>query len=188
MKLLGALALVAAGALFFVGQVVVQAAWTAPFSWADNNISDLGMVGCGDWGSPPRYVCSPWHVLMNAVFVTNGVLIAIGAIGLFRGAARYLLLAAAIGCVLVGLAPADVDENLHVLGAALVFVLGNVGMIVTRRRLPVLLGVVGLVATVLHVTGHGLGIGVAGMERVAVFPLFAWFLIEGLRHSRRLHM
>lgn len=183
-KILGAITLATAGLLFFVGQLVVQSAWTTPFSWADNNISDLGMVACRDWGSPARYVCSPWHPLMNAVFVLNGVLIAVGALGVFRGAVRYLLLAAAIGCVLVGLAPADVDENLHVLGAALVFLLGNVAMIVVRRWVPVVLGVVGLVATVLHVTGHGLGIGVAGMERVALFPLFAWFVLEGARRLR----
>lgn len=181
-RLLGGLALAAAGLAFFVGQIVVQSAWTTPFSWAENNISDLGMRTCGEWGEPVRYVCSPWHAGMNAVFVVNGVLIAIGAVLAIRGrVARILLLAAAVGCVLVGLAPADVDENLHVLGAALVFVLGNAGMIATRRRLPVVLGVLGLVATGLHLSRHGLGLGVAGMERLAVFPLFVWFVIEGVR-------
>ena len=173
---LGASALALAGLFFFVGQLVVQAAWTTPFSWADNNISDLGETS------------APWHALMNAVFVTNGLLLAVGAVTLFRRAARYLFLAAAAGSVLVGLAPADVNENPHVLGAALVFVLGNLGMITARpagpRWVPVLFGVVGLVATVLHVTRHGLGIGVAGMERVAVFPLFAWFVIEGVIRLR----
>jgi hypothetical membrane protein len=121
---------------------------------------------------------------MNTVFVLNGALVAAGAVTLFRGVVRYLLLAAAVGCVLVGLAPADVDENTHVVGAALVFVLGNLGLIATRRRLAVLFGVVGLIATGLHVTRHGLGIGVAGMERVAVYPLFVWFLIEGVTRLR----
>ncbi|GAA3386410.1 DUF998 domain-containing protein [Cryptosporangium minutisporangium] len=198
-RLLGGLALAAAGTAFFAGQLVVQSAWTTSFSWADNNISDLGMVSCRTWGDPARYVCSPWHAVMNAVFVANGVLIGIGAVFGLRGGgrgrvARYLLLAAAIGCCLVGIAPADVDENLHVLGAALVFLLGNVGMIaawsVTRgpRWLPVLFGVVGLVATGLHLSKHGLGLGVAGMERLAVFPLFVWFLVEGaliVRAARR---
>ncbi|TQS43296.1 DUF998 domain-containing protein [Cryptosporangium phraense] len=180
--LLGALALATAGLAFFVGQLVVQSAWTTPFSWADNNISDLGMVSCGDWGDPARYVCSPWHAGMNAVFVANGILIAIGALlAVPRRLARVLLLAAAVGCVLVGLAPADLDENRHVLGAALVFVLGNAGIIAVRKPLPVVLGAVGLVATGLHLSRHGLGLGVAGMERLAVFPLFAWFLIEGVR-------
>ncbi|GAA0243217.1 DUF998 domain-containing protein [Cryptosporangium japonicum] len=172
-RILGAVALASAGTLFFVGQWVVQSAWTEPFSWADNNISDLGEVS------------APWHRLMNTVFVLNGALVATGAVTLFRGAVRYLLLAAAVGCVLVGLAPADVDENTHVLGAALVFVLGNLGLIATRRRLGVVFGIVGLIATGLHVTGHGLGIGVAGMERVAVYPLFLWFLIEGVARLRK---
>ena len=168
----GAAALTTAGVLFFAGQLIAQSAWTTPFSWADDNISDLGET------------TAPWHTLMNTVFVVNGVLVAVGAVTLQRGAARVLLLAAAVGCVLVGLAPADVAENPHVLGAALVFVLGNLGMIVSRsalpRWVPVLLGFVGLVATVLHVTRHGLGLGVGGMERVAVFPLFGWFLVDGL--------
>ncbi|SHM94457.1 DUF998 domain-containing protein [Cryptosporangium aurantiacum] len=194
-RVLGGLALAVAGVAFFVGQVVVQSAWTTPFSWADNNISDLGMVSCGTWGDPARYVCSPWHPLMNAVFVVNGVLIAIGVVLGLRGrAARGLLLAAAVGCVLVGYAPADVDENLHVLGAVLVFLLGNAGMIAARsvtrgpRWLPVLFGVVGLVATGLHLSKQGLGLGVAGMERLALFPLFVWFVIEGVlivRDARR---
>lgn len=175
---LGALALALAGLFFFVGQFVVQAAWTTPFSWAENTISDLGTAA------------SPWHTLMNAVFVTNGVLLAVGSVTQFRGAARYLLLAAAIGSVLVGAAPSDVAENPHVVGAALVFVVGNLGMIAAGpaapRWVPVLFGVVGLVATVLFATRADLGLGVGGMERVAVYPLFAWFLIEGAIRLRML--
>ncbi|MFI5958560.1 DUF998 domain-containing protein [Cryptosporangium sp. NPDC051539] len=97
---LGGAALATAGVAFFAGQFVVQSAWTTPFSWADNTISDLGTAE------------SPWHALMNTVFVANGVLVAIGALLSPRGrAVRALLLGVAAGSVLVGLVPSDAGSG-----------------------------------------------------------------------------
>lgn len=62
---LGAVLWVVAGPLFLLAQLVVQAAWSAPFSWATNNISDLGNVRCQPWGDDARYVCSPLHALIT---------------------------------------------------------------------------------------------------------------------------
>lgn len=98
------------------------------------------------------------------------------------GAYSWLL---AAPLFLAGAYPADVDENHHFLAALLIFVPGNVGMIVAAlaRRSPVLgamrpvslaLGLTGLTGTALFLAQVGLGIGVGGMERVAVFPLLAW--------------
>ncbi|MFD2762896.1 DUF998 domain-containing protein [Micromonospora eburnea] len=126
-----------------------------------------------------------------------GVLLTWSALG--RGAAttaaRLLALAGAGGFVLAGAYPADVNENNHFLAALLIFVLGNVGMIVAAlaRRSPVLgavragslaLGLTGLVGTALFLAQVDLGIGVGGMERVAVFPLFAWTVVVAVRVLR----
>jgi len=61
---------------FFVVQGIVQAAWSTPFSLAHNMISDLARETCGPLYRAPgiEVACSPWHALMNASMVTNGVL------------------------------------------------------------------------------------------------------------------
>ncbi|MEU2613503.1 DUF998 domain-containing protein [Micromonospora sp. NPDC007271] len=206
---LGSYSWLLAAPLFLAANVITGLAWRHPrFSWATNNISDLGNVTCGSWGtSRPRPVCSPWHGAMNAATVLTGVLLALGVLltwsalgrGVATTAARLLTLAAAAGYVLAGAYPADVHENNHVLGAGLIFVLGNAGMIVASlaRRSPVLrpvrpvslaLGLIGLAGTGLFVAQVDLGLGVGGMERVAVFPLLAWAVVLAvwlLRRARR---
>ncbi|PSK67176.1 hypothetical protein B0E53_00810 [Micromonospora sp. MH33] len=49
---LGAACWLLATPLFLAANVVVGLAWRQPpFSWATNNISDLGNVTCGRWDS-----------------------------------------------------------------------------------------------------------------------------------------
>ncbi|MBQ1043006.1 DUF998 domain-containing protein [Micromonospora sp. C32] len=200
-RLAGACWLLAAVS-FLAANVLVGLAWDQPrFSWAEHNISDLGNVTCGVWDtSRPRPVCSPWHPAMNAVFVAAGLLLALGALlahralrpGRAAAVAVASIVAAGTGYVLAGLYPADVDENRHVLGALLVFALGNAALLAAalarrspllRELMPVsaLLGLLGLAGTVLFLARVDVGIGVGGMERVAVFPLFAWVTTVGLR-------
>lgn len=73
---------------FFLAQADVQSAWTTPFSLTRNYISDLGNTTCGMFpvGSA-SYVCSPWHALMNASFITTGITVLFGA-ALLRDALR----------------------------------------------------------------------------------------------------
>ncbi|SCF17318.1 hypothetical membrane protein [Micromonospora viridifaciens] len=205
---LGSYSWLLAAPLFLAANVITGLAWRHPrFSWAANNISDLGNVTCGNWGtSRPREVCSPWHGAMNTASVVTGVLLALGMLltwpALGRGAAttaaRLLTLAAGAGYVLAGAYPADVNENNHVLGAVLIFIPGNVGMVVASlaRRSPVLrpvraaslaLGLIGLAGTALFAAQVDLGIGVGGMERVAVFPLLAWAVVVAVRLLRGAH-
>ena len=200
-RLAGACWLLAAVS-FLAANVLVGLAWDQPrFSWAEHNISDLGNVTCGVWDtSRPRPVCSPWHPAMNAVFVGAGLLLALGALlahralrpGRAAAVAVASTVAAGCGYVLAGLYPADVDENLHVLGALLVFVFGNTAMLAAAfagrspllrelRTVSAVLGLLGLAGTVLFLSRVDAGIGVGGMERVAVFPLFAWVTAAGLR-------
>ncbi|WDQ01514.1 DUF998 domain-containing protein [Micromonospora chalcea] len=199
-RLAGACWLLAAVS-FLTANVLVGLAWDQPrFSWAEHNISDLGNVTCGVWDtSRPRPVCSPWHAGMNAVFVGAGLLLAVGALlarrALRPGRAATVTVASAVaagsGYVLAGLYPADVDENLHMLGALLVFALGNAALLAAAlgrspllgelRTVSAVLGLLGLAGTVLFLARVDAGIGVGGMERVAVFPLFAWVTAAGLR-------
>ncbi|WP_051789546.1 DUF998 domain-containing protein [Streptomyces sp. NRRL S-1022] len=187
---------------FFVIHRIAESAWARPYSWAGNNISDLGNAHCALQPHPePRYICSPDHGLMNGAFVALGVLLAVGAAlsdgALWRGGrtaavARLLLAGAGVGFVLAGLAPADVSENQHVLGALFIMAAGNIGLVVAgfglAAQVPTclrwgtsLLGAVAITAFGLFISRHYLGLGMGGMERVAALPLLFWALAAGVR-------
>jgi len=198
----GGYAWVLAAFLFLAANAVVGLAWQHPrFSWTVNNISDLGNVTCGTWDSTrPREVCSPWHVAMNGAMIATGVLLVVGVLlswtalgrGLATRVAQLLTLAGAGGYIMAGAHPADVDEDQHFLAGLLIFVLGNVGLLVAslaRRGTTLgdlsgfscLLGVAGLGGTALFFVQVDLGFGVGGMQRVAVYPLLIWSVVVGLR-------
>lgn len=98
--------------------------------------------------------------------------------------------------LLVGLVPADVDDNLHLLGALLIMGGGNVALLIgaASARLAVLTGGAGLLAIaagVLFFLQIDPGIGLGGMERVAVFALPVWTVVVAVdvltrrgRHAR----
>lgn len=194
MSFLGALFLAAAAPLFLVANVVVGLGWEAPgFSWAGNNISDLGNVGCGIWDTTrPRYVCSPRHDLMNAAFLLTSALLVAGLVLRWRvwdaGWGRWLTLAGAAGLGLAGAFPADVDEDMHLLAALLVFFAGNAGLVAVGvaggDRAALVLGVLGVAGTVAFLGQWGPVVGVGGMERIAVFPLPLWACYAGVRAGR----
>lgn len=186
---------------FFIAQFVVQSAWTTPYSLKANYISDLGNTTCGSYPTDSdRYVCSPWHAWMNVSFVLLGVIILFGA-GLLRrafpagrmGAAGLMLVSlAGPGLIAVGLFPEDVNITPHRIGAALQFIIGNLGIVVlgvamvtTRRQVllavySIASGLVGLLATGLFVSGHYLGLGIGGMERLAAYALPLWLIVVGV--------
>ncbi|MGW7368389.1 DUF998 domain-containing protein [Streptomyces sp. NPDC054841] len=190
----------AAIAQFFVVQVVVEAGWRTPYSWATYNISDLGNVHCQTWDvSRPRYVCSPLHDVMNASFAVHGVLLLAGTLlvgacwgrGWISVGARILFVVNAAGWVLVGFVPADVNEDLHVLGALLIMGLGNIGLICSGfaprsslfgglRPITLSMAAVAVVAAWMFFGGHDPGIGMGGLERIAAFALDAWTLVMAL--------
>jgi hypothetical membrane protein len=186
---------------FFIAQIIVQAAWMTPFSLTANYISDLGNTACGPYPvASNMYVCSPWHAWMNASFVMLGVIILVGAAliypafpaGRVRTVGLVLLALAGPGEILVGLFPENVNITPHSIGAAAHFISGNLGIVVlgiaiavTRRQTPlavysIILGSVGLLATALFVSGHYLGTGIGGMERIAAYPLPLWLIMVGV--------
>ena len=186
---------------FFVTQIVVQSVWTSPFSLATNFISDLGNTTCGNYPDVGgTYVCSPWHALMNVSFSLQGVIILVGAI-LARSVFRrersrslvfVLFILTGLGMIAVGLFPEDVNNNGHVIGAGVQFVTGNTALAVigmTGRRVNLkrgwfvastVLGLTGLAATLLFVSGYGLGLGIGGMERVAAYTFPIWLIAAGI--------
>ncbi|MFG1916605.1 DUF998 domain-containing protein [Micromonospora sp. NPDC048898] len=197
----GALCWAGAAPIFLVASLVTGLRWREPtYSWAIHNISDLGNAHCGIWDTTrPRYVCSPWHPLMNAAMLVTAVLLAAGLLLTWRvlgrggvvRCAQALLLLATVGYALAARYPADVNENLHVLGAFLIMGLGNVGLLVAGfaprtttlgrwRGLTVTAGVVALIGTLLFFSQQAVGIGVGGTERVAVLPFPLWACAVGV--------
>jgi hypothetical membrane protein len=190
---------------FFIAQIIVQSAWTTPFSLTANYISDLGNTACGPYpvGSS-MYVCSPWHAGMNASFIVQGLIILVGVALIYRafpaGRTRtlglVLLALAGPGSILVGLFPENVNITPHTIGAAAHFVSGNLGIVVlgialaaTHRQsalaiFSIILGSVGLLATALFISGHFLGMGIGGMERFAAYPLPLWLIMAGVSFLR----
>lgn len=178
--------------VFLTAHLVVQAAWAPAYSWAHDNISDLGNVTCGPWGDDRRLVCSPRHAWMNAAMMVSGLLLTAGVLLLrrcWRGRSGPALLGCATaGWLLVGLMPADVHLGWHLLGAVMIFFAGNAGLLLTGRsgwpaplrRCAVVAGALGLAAAVLHLSGTYAGLGMGGSERLAAFALPAWMAVAGL--------
>ena len=123
---------------FFVAEQVARYAWTTPYSWSQNLISDLGAVTCGNHpvGSERNSICSPLHAVMNTSFMLQGLLICGGAFLLrqtfLRGrltiSANTLLLIAGSSLTVVGLVPEDVGSPLHGIAAAIHLLCANLAM------------------------------------------------------------
>lgn len=181
---------------FFVGQAVAQSAWRMPYSLIDNPISDLGSTTCQiiHLGSSHRFVCSPWHVVMNASFILTGVLILLGLFftrhawprrRLTTWGATFLVLAG-LGKIVVGVAPENLNPTLHELGSVGI-ICGNLGLLFlglaikqARRWLAgvsLFLGSCGLLGVLLFVGQTG---GRGATERVADYPLIVWMVVFGL--------
>ncbi|MFJ9848968.1 DUF998 domain-containing protein [Streptomyces sp. NPDC101150] len=197
---IGAALWILAAAQFLAVQLIAGAAWRSPYSWVRNNISDLGNVHCRNWDvSRPRYVCSPLHDLMNASFVVHGVLLLAGALltGAWWGrggislTARIVFAVNAAAWALVGLVPADADENLHVLGALIIMGVGNIGLLVAGflprgsrlgglRPLTFVIAAIALTAALMFFGQYDPGIGMGTLERVAAFGADAWAVAAAL--------
>ncbi|MER0483637.1 DUF998 domain-containing protein [Streptomyces sp. Edi2] len=197
---IGAAAWIVAVVQFVVVQLAVESGWRTPYSWAENNISDLGNVSCRMWDdSRPRYVCSPLHEAMNAGFAVHGGLLLAGMLltgpcwgrGGISASSRILLAVGAVGWIVVGLVPADVDENLHVGGALLIMGLGNLGLLLAgfssrdslfgrRRSVTLSLAVAAVLAAWMFFGQHDPGIGLGSLERIAACALDAWSVVMAL--------
>lgn len=180
---------------YFVVQLIVAAAWTSNYSLAANTISDLGNTACGLYAG--RIICSPLHSLMNASFITLGATMAIGSALIYHGFMRTkssaigfsLMAIAALGTIIVGLAPENSVGTFHQFGAALAFLVGNLGITIlgfvlelpkTLRQYSILSGFLALIALALFKSGIFLGLGVGGMERLTAYPQTLWLIVFGV--------
>ncbi len=100
-----------------------------------------------------------------------------------------------LGNVAVGLFPSDTAAAGHMLGAGIILVLGNPGIVVAGLALhprhgalaaaSLVLGLGGIAGTILFLWSVDLGIGLGGMERVAFYPLPLWCGLMGTSLLRR---
>ena len=190
-KTLGALYWTIAGPLFLAGNVIVGLAWDhPPYSWATANISDLGNVTCGIWDtSRRRLVCSPWHTSMNVVILLTAALLA--AVSGLAGPARPIAAPAHFPRVrLSRLLPGRRQRERPCSGRT-----AHHGVRQCRADRGGR-AAFGMAAGIHRRDGtdrdrrngallqQGLGIGVGGMERVAVFPLLIWTTVVGIHWLR----
>jgi hypothetical membrane protein len=190
---------------FFVVQVIVQAAWTEPFSLAHNMISDLGRATCGPLYRSPvnRVACSPLYQVMNASIMLNGILILIGwrltrsnwPATRLTSAGLAMIALSAPGHVLTGLFPSDIALAPHMAGAGSILALANPGMVLVgiatwrERRVQsvvsLLCGLAGITGTIFFLWSIEPAIGLGGWERVAFYPLPVWCAVHGLMSLKR---
>ncbi|GAA2170826.1 DUF998 domain-containing protein [Agrococcus versicolor] len=206
----GGVALVATTQYLIAEQVVASAWVDAPYSFGDNYISDLGVPECLVLDdrvvcSPQWLLMDAAFVLQGLI-----VLVAVWQLAwllprAWRWAATVLGGVHAVGMLLVGLFPGSIAETLggdatrgmlHGIGASLAIAGGlvwilvaGIGMLVRRWRgvgiLSIVLSVVGLVGMaglLLAPTtpGADLGLGIGGVERLAVYPIIAWLILMGI--------
>jgi hypothetical membrane protein len=170
---------------FFVVETVAQLRYGAPYSRVDDVISDLGA------GS------SPAAALMNASFVLQGVLIAVGAL-LLRPALRreggrlatVLLVAAGAGVLVVGVVPLDADGQVHAAGAVAYLLGGSTGLLALAHAVRprsellgsglALLGVVATAMSVFFLAGITRYLGEGGTERAAAYLLPVGLALTGV--------
>lgn len=180
---------------YYIVQIVAVMAWTVVYSIRFNTISDLANTACGVYAG--RYVCSPLHGLMNASFISLGITMVLGSILIYRefketvgSALGFGFMAiAGIGTLLVGLFPENTVVVLHVVGAALPFFIGNVGLVVlgrvldipkTLRYYTVSSGTISLIALVFFAMHIYFGLGIGGMERIVAYPQTMWLIVFGI--------
>jgi len=183
---------------YYIIQILVAVAWAMPYSVFHNTISDLGNTVCGPYSA--RYVCSPLHGFMNGSFIVLGVTMIFGGILIYqefketRGslAGFMFMIIAGIGTLLVGLFPENTISSLHVVGALLPFLIGNVGMVVLGMvlDLPKLLryytiasGVISLIALVFFTFHVYFGLDIGGVERIVAYPQTMWLIVFGIYMS-----
>lgn len=179
---------------FFLAERIAISTWQGRYSLARNFISDLG-AGCPLHGTAG---CAGWTGLMNGSFVLQGLLIASGAILLFRqarGTATQLgffcIVISAPGVLLVGAFPEDAAPAVHHDAAAMHFVfltaaaaLFAIGLAAEGGARP--FAALSLIAALTGATGTTLlglhmdfGLGFGTVERLVAYPFPIWLAALG---------
>jgi len=180
---------------YFIVQLFVAIRWQYNYNILHNSISDLGNSSCGIYSD--RYICSPLYVLMNISFILLGLFMMTGSIFIYQKFKKTKLnligfsfiFLAGLGSILVGLFPENTVSIMHLTGAFLSFFIGNIGILIIGIKLEqskklriytILTGVITLIALMLYVTHHYLGIYSGGMERITAYPQTIWLIVVGI--------
>ena len=180
---------------YFLVQILVGIRFSPHYSLTRNTISDLGNSSCGIFNN--RQICSPLHTLMNISFLTLGITMITGSLLLcqsFRKSRNAMVgftffALGGAGTALVGIFPENTVSALHGIGAALPFLIGNVGVVILGfslevpkilRIYTVLTGSIALAALGVYASGHYIGLGEGGLERVVAYPQTIWIIILGI--------
>lgn len=188
---------------FFVVERLGILTWQGDYSLRHNVISDLGATICITSGAHP--FCSPLHLLMNASFVLQGLLIAGGAALMWRarplrmGPGLLLAGLSAPGIILVGLFPENTVHALHYAGAAENFALLTLSAFAfapafaragapLRACLSIVVALMGTTGMILLARHQYMGLGEGWVERFTAYPLPLYLAALGagfLRDARR---
>src|SRR5699024_12375228 len=123
--------------LSILAELLTVAAVTAPYSFLNNTIRDLGATTCTtiDYTVGPVFVCSPWHLLVNDAFIVFGVLMVLG-VYLVRGwfqpgrvaiAGVVLWIVSGISSIGTGLTPLDQALEVHAVMSMAVYFAAPLG-------------------------------------------------------------
>ncbi|MCE5289029.1 MAG: DUF998 domain-containing protein [Nocardiaceae bacterium] len=175
--------------LYLAAEIVTAYAWTVPYSFRRDTISDLGVTAC------TAHLCSPLHLLMNATFVALGFVTIAGAV-LFRSVVPRgyrqwwlgsLSLITGLSTAATGLVPSSDGIVAHLLAVVPAFVSRHLVLILIavwlwrRRRIVAawsaacaMSGIVGVVL----LAGSVVQIGIS--ERLVLYPLPIFMAVTGL--------
>jgi hypothetical membrane protein len=154
------------------------------YSTSQNYISDLGAT-CR-LSSDTCTIVQPSSIIFNASTIVFGLLVCISGFYLQRAFGHkifsIMILLAGLGAIGVGLFP-ETTGMIHLAVAFVTFIFMGLGAILSYRivhsplnYISVILGALSLVNLIIFTTGNNLGLGVGGMERMIVYPVFVWGL------------
>jgi hypothetical membrane protein len=164
------------GALFWLVTTISEAYYPYFITKIDT-LSKLGSVG------------SPTQVLWNSMMVVLGVSWLLGAFLYFRGAGKIgwiaLNLLPGAGILIVAVFPAGTNQNMHLLGAFLFFIMGGVAAIAdffmirsAFRFFSLAFGIITLAALFFNVQLSAI-LGIGGAERVIAYLIILWLISFG---------
>ncbi|MGC5617276.1 DUF998 domain-containing protein [Georgenia sp. Z1491] len=178
---------------------------SAPYSFAEQAISDLGWVGCGAsdaYPDGPVEICSPEHTVLNVAWIVTGLAFAAAALALRRvlpvgkrgGIGAWLLVAGGLGQAGAGLWPSDVDLTLHTIIAMIGFLAQSVALILIGSgwlrsraalgRTTLIAGIVTIFGLLLLMAPTAWSLPFGILERAAAWPFLLWLVLAGAAAMR----
>ncbi|MFY0407062.1 DUF998 domain-containing protein [Solicola sp. PLA-1-18] len=190
-RLLTGAAVLVLVAQYAVAEVVAALAWTGGrYDWADDYVSDLGAVPCRPGGCSSLWWLFDASLVLHASLVLTAALLLSPLVGRGRRAVLALFVVTALGNALVGLFPlgADGGDTTHYVGAVLAIggaslAVGLVGVLCVRRPGRRAYGWVTLACAATGLAGIvalGLDAPPGLGERVAIWPIVAWYVGTGV--------